>query len=224
MHDDLRADRTRQIRAPGDVHVRPDIVGVDSPEARGVQIEEHLELGDQLLGQTIRVDARLVPIDSTRKGAVQIALVGQAPLVSQEARHVDDGGAHHRAANRLGIHRPQEPVDHANAVEFVAVHGGGDADDRSGRVTFDHDHRQPLRSRHPVFDQAQRQAMASGWELVEPQLLHALDRPGLERLDPVHAHSSLTLRWAPRARARARAAAKACRRSPSSGGAAPAAR
>jgi hypothetical protein len=82
--------------------------------------------------------------------AVQVAAVAEITRAVAEAVQVDDRHAHHGAGQLGGFQFVHQAPHHLDAVEFVAVHGGGEAQARARLVAVGHQHR------HRRGDRAER--------------------------------------------------------------------
>ena len=72
---------------------------------------------------------------------VQIAAVAEIARAVAEAVQVDDRHAHHGAGQLSGFQLVHQAPYHLDAIELVAVHGGGEAQARARLVAVGHQHR-----------------------------------------------------------------------------------
>jgi hypothetical protein len=128
---ELRCAAVAEIR-PHLGHVRPLIrarVQVDQGVAPAHQALEHA-LGDPGAGASLGVP---------RKGAVEVAPVGQVAASVSEAPEVDDRERQHGARGFLGIEGVVDTANDLDAVHLVPVEGCREAEGRTGSVAAHHE-------------------------------------------------------------------------------------
>ena len=140
-HDQRDAEGVRQLGHPGIGEVGPDLRVVRALAAARVQVEPEVALPDDLAEQGVGQARGERPLGAAREAAVQVAAVGQAPVLDQEAGHVDHRHRDQRAAQAGEVGVVEQVAQDPDAVELVAMHRGGDEERGTGPAPH-HRHRQ----------------------------------------------------------------------------------
>ena len=156
---------------------------VDALLRSGVQIHQVIALAHDVIKQRKRQAAGGAAVLVAGEIAVQIAPVAEIAGAIAEAVQVDDWHAHHGAGEFIGFQLVHQAPHHLDAVEFVAVHGGGQAQARARFVAVGYQHR------HRRGDRAER-LIRRPVQGREGARLHGLAEQ-LQRFDGVRGRVSL---------------------------------
>jgi hypothetical protein len=136
-----RAETLGQRNDVGVAQIGADLGQVGAFERTGVQIDERVAVCDHVDEERVRDAGRCAAIGVAGEIAVQVAPVGKIARATPEALDVDDRHADHGAGELVGGDVVHDPAYHLDAVELVAVHGGGQAKRRARLRAVDHEDR-----------------------------------------------------------------------------------
>lgn len=123
-----------------------------------MEVDQEIGIAQQLLHELVRELLRAVAVVAAGHDAVDVDAVGELALLAHVAGHVDDGHQDQGAGQVVAVQLAHEAVDEGDAVQLVAVDGGGNQHSGARGRAARHDHGQAVREGEVVAAQGQLDA------------------------------------------------------------------
>ena len=105
-----------------------------------MQVNQRIAVTYHALVETVGNTRSQAALGIAGKSPVQVATIGQVPVVAAQTRHVDGRHRDERAGEIVGRESRIDAMRNLHAIEFVTVYTGRETQGRTGTAAARNDH------------------------------------------------------------------------------------